>query len=661
MMKKESALTAIIILGVAALAYLPLVARFGYAYDDWYLMYAAKAYGSQAFHAIFSIDRPLRAYVMIPAYELFGENPLWYNLSAYVFRVVGAWALWWMLAMMWPGAKAAATGMAILFVVYPGFVAQPNAIDYQSHIIALALALFSLALTVRAFQTSGLAIRSALMAVSVLCGWAYLGLMEYYIGFELIRFLVVAFLVVQTRAGRLAQLNGLIRGWLPLTLVPTLFLYWRIFLFTGERKATDAGLQLSLFLASPLQTTLAWMAGLLQDVLDVLVTAWIDPLMQLLPGLRLSQVLTGLGIGLLTALLACWGIKHPSRENAGDWRVGALRLGLAAVVAGLIPIVLANRGVSFPHYSRYTLISSIGAVMVWVALIDWLPLQRLRRIAFFALVLAAALTHYGNSVRAAQETASMNAFWWQVAWRIPQIEQNTTLVAHYPAVSILEDYFIWGPANLIYYPRPLVADGMKPGIFAAIPNDETLQKVLARERQLYFNRRGIATFPNYRNILILTQPSMDSCVQVIDGTRPELSPFETSRFVEMAPFSEPEHILLDESFHIPPEAVFGPEPAHSWCYFYQKATLARQRGEWRQVAELGGEAASGGFAPGDPIEWMPFLQAYAVLGDVGRLTAISAQMQDPDVRGQACQILADMGGLSPEVRAQARELFCSGR
>jgi len=55
-------------------------------------MYVAKAYGVQAFHAIFSIVRPLRAYLMIPAYLSFGENPQWYNLGAYAFRVLGAFA-----------------------------------------------------------------------------------------------------------------------------------------------------------------------------------------------------------------------------------------------------------------------------------------------------------------------------------------------------------------------------------------------------------------------------------------------------------------------------------------------------------------------------------------------------------------------------------------
>jgi len=29
---------------------------------------------------------------------------------------------------------------------------------------------------------------------------------------------------------------------------------------------------------------------------------------------------------------------------------------------------------------------------------------------------------------------------------------------------------------------------------------------------------------------------------------------------------------------------------HGWCYYYQKANLARQQGDWEQVIALGREA-----------------------------------------------------------------------
>src|SRR5215211_5931529 len=138
-MKKQNDFSYIlIIIVISALAYLPLVGEFGYYNDDWYLMYSASVYGPNTFIDIFSVDRPGRALVMIPAYLLFGDNPLYYNLSAYVFRLAGALVLFWLLNMLWPHKRTETTLMSALFLVYPGFLSQPNAIDYQSHIIGLA-------------------------------------------------------------------------------------------------------------------------------------------------------------------------------------------------------------------------------------------------------------------------------------------------------------------------------------------------------------------------------------------------------------------------------------------------------------------------------------------------------------------------------------------
>jgi hypothetical protein len=646
-----------LIIVTAGLAYLPLAARLSYAYDDWYLMWAAKAYGPQAFFPIFSIDRPLRAYLMLPAYMLFGENPLWYNLSAYVFRVLGGLAFGWMLGMLWPRARTATLGMALLFVIYPGFLSQPNAIDYQSHIIALTLALTSLALMVKAFQLAGPRWqRVVMLIVSAVLGWMYLGLMEYYIGFELIRLLLIFLLAMRAETNWLGRLKKTVLGWLPLALVPLGFIYWRVYIFVGERKATDASAQLSLFTASPLRAVFNWSISLVKDMLDVLLMAWITPLAQLLENLSRAQILAGFGLGLL-AILATWyvfGKLDDDSSDLGHWRIEAFWLGLASIVAGLIPVVLANREVYFPYYSRYTLISCTGAVMLMVALIFLLP--KWRQLIFSFLVLVAVLTHFGNSVKAANETASMNNFWWQVAWRVPQLEQNTTLVANYPLVSIQEDYFVWGPANLIYYPEKLNEDDLQPGVYAAIPDEGTAQKVLARERQQYDKRRNIITYANYRNVLILIQNRTSECVRVIDGMLPESSHWDTDGSKQMAPYSELEHILVNSPQHLPPSVVFGPEPAHTWCYYYEKASLARQKGDWDEVRRLGTDAFSYGFYAENLIEWVPFIQAYAFIGDFEKIGEISSRFRS-SLDNVECKSLAHPQ-ISGVTQQKLETIFC---
>ncbi len=253
------------------------------------------------------------------------------------------------------------------------------------------------------------------------------------------------------------------------------------------------------------------------------------------------------------------------------------------------------------------------------------------------------LTHYANAIFFAQRTAVARDFWWQVAWRIPQLAPRTTLVGTYPIEAIEEDYFIWGPANLIYYPDQQAENGIQPTIFAAVLNQDTVKKILARERQEFDNRKNIITYKNYRNVLILSQPTLNSCMHVINGAGPEYSDQEWELVRSIGSFSEMEHLLTSGPSPTPPASIFGSEPAHDWCYYYQKADLARQRADWDTVQKLAREAADKNLKPQDLIEWMPFIQAYAMSGRTQELNDTLDQIQSNEyVLKQACQKLKSL-------------------
>src|SRR5512132_2962053 len=114
----------VLMLVVSGLIYLPFITQFGYYNDDWYSMYAARVAGTNAFHEMYSIDRPGRAYVMIPLYKLFQGNPLYYSISAYVLRLLGAVALLWLLRLLWKKQRLVTFLIASLFLIYPGFLSM---------------------------------------------------------------------------------------------------------------------------------------------------------------------------------------------------------------------------------------------------------------------------------------------------------------------------------------------------------------------------------------------------------------------------------------------------------------------------------------------------------------------------------------------------------
>lgn len=648
---------------VSALVYLPFVPKFGYFNDDWYLMFAAGAKGPSVFWDIFAIDRPLRALVMIPAYTLFGADPLYYNLSAFLFRLIGGLSFLWILRTLWPRNRRATLWMSLLFLLYPGFLSQPNAIDYLSHMAGLAGGMLSIGLTLRAVQSTTWMRKALYYPASILLGWFYLSQIEWYIGLEFFRFACVFLLAFRldgtlwTRAVRFLQYS------LPVALIPGVFLAWRLFYFESERGATDVDLQLTDLRAEPFTFLLKYLSALLNDFVDVLFRAWWLPFRRMSGGFGDPQWLAGFGIA-LSILLLLWIFtrldqkpEETESSSRSSWKREAMWVGIGAIIAGLLPVILVGRSVDFKNYSRYTLIASIGAAVLWPLLLSFISSLRLRNILFGILIVSAALTHYANGFVKASETEATRNFWWQASWRIPQIGPGATFITRY-LVAAEEDYFTWGPANLIFHPESDHEKYAQPALYALVLNEETVEKVLAREPQDYSSRRSIRTYPNYRNILIVSQPKHFSCVQVIDLRQVELSSFEDSRIAAIAPFSEADQISLNVPFQVPPEIPFGSEPPKEWCYYYEKASYARQLGAWDEVLRLGEQAITQGFFARDQIEWMPFLQAYASSGDIARLNEIASFMtSDLPALQQACHTLTAMP-LDPATAKEVNQLFC---
>ena len=83
-----------------------------------------------------------------------------------------------------------------------------------------------------------------------------------------------------------------------------------------------------------------------------------------------------------------------------------------------------------------------------------------------------------------------------------------------------------------------------------------------------------------------------------------------------ATLSNPQFILPAEDGHAakPPPSLSGPEPAHTWCYYFEKADLARQQRNWDEVLTLAEKAFSLEDHPNNPSERIPFIEGYAHTG-----------------------------------------------
>ncbi|MCD6356510.1 MAG: hypothetical protein J7L66_04410, partial [Anaerolineaceae bacterium] len=110
-------------------------------------------------------------------------------------------------------------------------------------------------------------------------------------------------------------------------------------------------------------------------------------------------------------------------------------------------------------------------------------------------------------------------------------------------------------------------------------------------------------------ITFLYQPP--GCLKILDRkysnsiTNPNLS----FRQVKEISFSSLDRIQ-EYPQNYPFEPLFGEQAENSWCYYFEKADLARQFGKYAEIVRLGDEAISAGQTPRVASEWLPFLEGY---------------------------------------------------
>jgi hypothetical protein len=659
---------------ISALVYLISINHFSFYRDDWYYAYDGYIAGPSIFKVMFSSDRPARGIFFGIYYLLFGAHPLAYHIGAYIWRLLGAYSALWLFHLLWPRQRLANFSMALLFVTYPGFLWWPQGIEYQPMIASLCLHTLSFALTLAAIQSTQKTNQILLWAGSILTGLTAVALVDYAVGMEAFRVLCI-FLFIASRDPNLSfirKISQTVRAALVPLIIPPLFLFWKFFIFTGDRKATDISFQLGDLLRAPLETTLLWSGRLASSFLNVSFLAWWTPLKQYYFYLHQNELLLGLILATISIALTVTAarlIADPNPEastqavsNADHFSLNAIFLGLAGVIFGLLPIIMANRFVIFKAYSHYALPASLAGVILVVGLINFLSSKKLQIILLSLLIGIAALTHRGLAVKAANEQATVRDFWWQVYWRTPKIQEGTTIAAVYPAIDYQEDTdIVWGPANFLYYPQPEPGvDLVKYQLGATRLDQEGIQNILGESTKVSKLYRSHTMFLNYRKVMVMSQPSAASCVHVIDNHSIEQSQFDTKETVQLFPHSKIEFALTkNESASTPLGFVFGNEPAHSWCFYYQKAELARQQGDWKTVADLGAKAASLNLTPSDPVEWMPFIQAYAYLGQTQKVESLAAQFKDDSFhKKQFCEALNSMDKNGYPLKTEMQNLFC---
>ena len=250
-----------------------------------------------------------------------------------------------------------------------------------------------------------------------------------------------------------------------------------------------------------------------------------------------------------------------------------------------------------------------------MSLLGLLPQRYRFNLLFFAVLLGFSVGYqFQQSTVYRRDWNNQRRFFWQLAWRIPALQPDTAMVSNDMPFSFNSDNSFTAPLNWIFTPYP-VSERM-PYMFYYVSNRKDLGlrglKPDTPIKQDYL----AAQFYGSTNDLVGIYYYPPGCLRVLDPETDAVNATLPVLLRQVAEMSDVDRIQADapQGIYNPPASIFGEEPQHGWCYYFQKAELARQNGDWEEVGRLGEIAFSLDDHPNDAMERLVFIEGYAHAG-----------------------------------------------
>jgi hypothetical protein len=598
-----------------------LIPWLGLYWDDWPVILMTRLQGARGFWNFYQYDRPFSAWTYILTAPILGSRPLPWHILTLLLRWLTVLGMWWSLRGIWPRHVREITWMAVLFAIYPSFIQQPIAVAFSQHWITYALYFLSIGCMIQA-------IRSPrwfwpLTALSILTCALQLFTMEYFIGLELLRPAFLWIIFNENQPSPRQRFTQVLKGWLPYLAVMIIFIIWRAFFLKLAGEDPNRMDLLYNLVSQPVYTLQTLLQLAAQDITNILAGAWgktVDPTsIDLTSAFFLFTVTIALvGAGLTAFFL----LRLPSFDTSNPletrhWVKQAMLLGLAGIVLGFLPVWATQRqAIDGLYGSRFTLASIFGACILFVAVLEWFTPRLLPKVLFLSILVGLAIAfQIKNTNDYRWSWTIQRRFYWQLAWRAPYIKPDTPIISDGELFSFVGPYSTTTALNLLY-PQPSASDkmaywffSMGRGLFRQIPQLLNGMKLKSTFRTFSFAGSSRDSLVIYYN------PTEGRCMWVLspaDKDLPDLPELSQS-VLPISNLSRIEQTSPESGF--PPSTVFGSELEHTWCYYFEKADLARQFGDWQGIAKLGDEASQKGFETSHYRERLPFIEAYAHLGD----------------------------------------------
>jgi hypothetical protein len=609
----------LLLLLVCFLAFGIFIPFLGFYWDDFPYMWFKHTTGILGVIKAIALDRPvLGVFYAIPM-SILGETPWIWQIFAIFCRWVFVLCVFQFLNKVFPEHLKQSKFLILLFSVFPGFSQQWISVIYSHAFLIFALYFFSLSLFIDLVNQEKSHWSKLLIPIflSILCLLAT----EYMAGIEVLRpFIIYRILSRKYPDFSITEkLKKTLTKWAPYLFSMMFFLFYRIFIASSVLYKVQ---KLDSFATNPSSTLFDLIQVQLINVYSSTILVWWQITKPFLK-LDLSSFVTKVYLVItVSVFIITFLVVYKSRpnlfqnsSNKNSWMIDLSVGSLLSLFFVGIPFWAANLRpeIHFPN-DRIFIPFMLGSSALLFLLI-WSTINK--RITFailFSLIFSLSLSYHvyeANNYRT--DWDNLKQFFQQLSWRIPSLDKNSTIITSGIGLNYYSDNSLTSPLNLIYSEqKPKQLDYLL--YFTDVRLGLGL-KTLEKGIPITQGYRSFSFKGNTSNMIDL-KFNPPSCLQIMDRiysnsvTNPNLTELQTEE-LRMTNLS----LIRNQPQKSPPPYLLTNAPEKTWCYYFEKADLARQFGDYSLITELGDKALKYELFPRSASEWLPFLEGYSWMGE----------------------------------------------
>lgn len=587
----------LVLLIVTVLAYGLSFWRLGFYWDDQPISWIRYELGTAATTKYFSDSRPVWALL----YQLTGfilpPVPAVWQLFAMFWRWAGVVAFYLMMAKLLPNRKSAAFFLSLFVLLYPGFNQQWASYVYSHFFIVLFFLLISFYLMLRG-KTIPAMLFSAL----------HLLMFEYFFLLEFMRPIVLFASLRDEPLTFRARIVKTFKAWIPYLSVVIFVLLYRSLVYSHP----GFGYSLTEEVArAPIETITQLVQHVLTSLWSAAIGAWIQIFQFPNPevnGVRTNALYIAVVLVIGAIVFAFVRLNEEESTNVKRESLWLIALGAIMLLLGGVPYWATNLPVTLGFPANRALLSFMfGACFFLMGLLDLLPI----RMKYFIAALVVALSagrQFLWSVDYLRDWESQKNLFWQMVWRAPALKPDTLILMN-ESLEFSADNSISAAVNWVYDSDPS-ADHIEYALFYPLNRLGGSLPSLDPNMPVAYNYTAGKFHGNTSDALAFYY-APPFCLRLLDSDLDSNNRFisDFSLMRQASALSAPQRILR-EPVSAPP-AFYGVETPHGWCYYFQKAELARQFGDWDEVNRLAKDAFSLNEHFNNPVELFVFIEGYA--------------------------------------------------